>query len=187
MTTFDETMGILPGDRDHAGLWVFAYASLMWRPDFDHDDVRDGLMRGYHRGLCLYSHQYRGTPETPGLVFGLDRGGSCRGRVLHVAPAQVHSVTKYLYDREMINRVYLPRMVTVTTPEGDLEALAFIADRDHYQYAGKLEDGEAVKLIRQGVGHGGACLDYLESTVQHLRELNIHDSQLERLFALATK
>ena len=86
----------------------------------------------------------------------------------------------------MINRVYLPRMVTVTTPEGDIKALAFIADRNHYQYAGTLDDGEAVRLIRQGEGHGGACFDYLESTVRHLRELDIHDSQLERLYALAS-
>ena len=74
MTTLNETMALLPADRGQAGVWVFAYASLMWRPDFDHDEVRDGLMRGYHRGLCLYSHQYRGTPETPGLVFGLEPG-----------------------------------------------------------------------------------------------------------------
>jgi|APSaa5957512493_1039668.scaffolds.fasta_scaffold43529_2 glutathione-specific gamma-glutamylcyclotransferase len=187
MTTLNETMGLLPADHDRTGLWVFAYGSLMWRPDFDHDEVRDGLMRGYHRGLCLYSHQYRGTPDVPGLVFGLDRGGSCRGRALHVTPDQVTSVTTYLYEREMINRVYLPRMATVATPEGDIKALAFIADRDHHQYAGALEDGEAVRLIRQGVGHGGACIDYLENTAQHLRDLNIYDSQLERLLALAIK
>lgn len=187
MTTLHETIDLLPDDCNQSGLWVFAYASLMWRPDFEHDEVRDGLMRGYHRGLCLYSHQYRGTPEVPGLVFGLDRGGNCRGRVLHVAPGDVNTVAKYLYDREMINRVYVPRMAMVATPLGDIRALAFIADRNHHQYAGSLADAEAVGLIRQGVGHGGACLEYLENTVQHLRELGIHDSQLERLYALSIK
>ncbi len=187
MTTLNETMDLLPSDRDDSGLWVFAYGSLMWRPDFDHDDIRDGQLQGYHRGLCLYSHQYRGTPEKPGLVFGLDHGGSCQGRVLHISPGNVNPVIKYLYEREMINRVYLPRIERIQTPEGDVEALAFIADHNHIQYAGKLDDAEAVKLIQQGVGHGGACMDYLESTVQHLRELNIHDEQLERLYGLATK
>ncbi len=175
----------IPTSADGTDLWVFAYASLMWRPAFTHTEVRDALLRGYSRQLCIYSHQYRGTPECPGLVFGLDRGGSCRGRVLRVASRDVDDVVAYLYEREMINKVYHPRMVATEIGDDRVYSLAFIADRNHRQYAGKLETGEAVNLIRQGHGHGGACMEYLVNTAEHLRELGIHDSHLEHLLTLA--
>ncbi len=175
----------IPTSADGTDLWVFGYASLMWKPGFAHTEVRDALLRGYSRRLCIYSHQYRGTPDCPGLVFGLDRGGSCRGRVLRVASRDVDGVVAYLHEREMINRVYHPRMVTVETGSERVHALTFIADRDHYQYAGTLATDGAVRLIRQGHGSGGPCMDYLENTAMHLRELGIHDSYLERLLMLA--
>lgn len=171
----------IPTSADGTDLWVFAYASLMWKPDFEHTEVRDAVLRGYSRRLCIYSHQYRGTPECPGLVFGLDRGGSCRGRVLRVASKNVDSVIAYLYEREMINKVYHPRMVKTEVDAQKVQSLAFIADRDHQQYAGALEKKDAVKLIKQGIGHGGRCIEYLMNTAEHLRELGIHDSHLEGL------
>lgn len=179
----------VPTSADGTDLWVFAYASLMWRPEFAHTEVRDALLRGYSRRLCIYSHQYRGTPECPGLVFGLDLGGSCRGRVLRVASSDVDDVVAYLHKREMINKVYHPRMVVTEIGPGAererVHSLAFVADRSHRQYTGKLDTDEAVKLIRQGHGHGGACMDYLLNTAEHLRELGIHDHHLEHLLALA--
>ncbi len=175
----------IPTSADGTDLWVFGYASLMWRPAFAHTEVRDALLRGYSRRLCIYSHQYRGTPDCPGLVFGLDRGGSCRGRVLRVASRDVDDVVAYLYEREMINRVYHPRMMVTETGDERIHSLAFIADRDHHQYAGTLADDDAVKLIRQGHGSGGPCMDYLRNTATHLRELDIHDRYLERLLMLA--
>ena len=180
-------MTSIPTSADGIDLWVFAYASLMWRPDFPHTEVHDALLRGYSRQLCIYSHQYRGTPECPGLVFGLDRGGSCRGRALKVASRDVDEVVAYLYEREMINKVYHPRMVVTEIGNKRDWSLAFIADRGHRQYAGKLEADEAVKLIRQGHGLGGPCMEYLVNTAEHLRELGIHDSHLEHLLSLATK
>lgn len=177
----------IPTSADGADLWVFAYASLMWRPEFPHTEVRDALLRGYSRRLCIYSHQYRGTPESPGLVFGLDRGGSCKGRVLKVASRDVDEVVAYLYEREMINKVYHPRMVITEVDGQHVRSLAFIADRGHRQYAGKLEIREAVRLIRQGHGKGGPCMEYLLNTAEHLREIGIHDSHLEHLLSLAAR
>jgi len=177
----------IPTSADGIDLWVFAYASSMWKPEFPHIEVRDALLRGYSRQLCIYSHQYRGTPECPGLVFGLDRGGSCRGRVLRVASHDVDEVVTYLYQREMINKVYHPRMVTTEIGDERSLSLAFIADRNHRQYTGKLGEDEAVKLIRQGHGLGGSCVEYLVNTAEHLRELGIHDSHLEHLLSKAMK
>jgi len=175
----------IPTSADGMDLWVFGYASLMWNPNFAHAEVRDALLRGYSRRLCIYSHQYRGTPECPGLVFGLDVGGSCRGRVLRVASRDVDDVVAYLYEREMINQVYHPRIVTTEVGDTRVQALTFIADRNHHQYAGTLDIEAAVALIRQGHGSGGACLEYIANTAEHLRELDIHDRHLERLLARA--
>lgn len=180
-------MDMLPADSSQAGLWVFAYGSLMWRPGFDYDEIRGALLRCYHRGLCIFSYQYRGTPDRPGLVFGLDRGGRCQGRVLRIPPGDINAVVRTLYDREMISRAYVPQITEVETPAGGVRALTFIADRNHEQYCGSLADEETVRLIKQGVGHSGTCLDYVKSTVLHLRELGIRDDDLERLLALSVK
>lgn len=167
-------------------MWVFAYGSLMWRPDFRHAEIRPAVLRGYHRRLCVYSVTYRGTRERPGLVFGLDRGGSCRGRGLRVAAPDVDDVVAYLYEREMINRVYHPRMVGLDLAGGErVEALAFVADRSHEQYAGKIADAAAAALVLQGEGRGGHCIEYLRNTAEHLAELGIRDRHLERVLKLA--
>ncbi len=172
-------------DLPKGDIWIFGYGSLMWRPDFPHTDSQPALLKGYHRALCLYSYQHRGTPEVPGLVFGLDRGGSCRGVALKVARENAEDVLGYLYEREMLNRVYLPKWLPVQLPDRKVPAYAFIADRRHKQYAGRLDDKDAVKLILQGYGKRGHCLDYLQSTLRHLDQLGIADEPLHRLVRLA--
>ncbi|MEE9318596.1 MAG: gamma-glutamylcyclotransferase [Rhodospirillales bacterium] len=168
-------------------IWVFGYGSLMWRPNFSHTEAQPALLRGYHRALCIYSIEYRGTRERPGLVLGLDRGGSCRGRAMKVAREHADEVIGYLHEREMINRVYKPKWLPVTLPSGKVSAYAFVADRSHEQYTGKLADDDAVRLILQGRGKGGPCLDYLNSTLRHLDELGIPDGPLHRLVSLANE
>ena len=109
-------------------LWVFGYGSLMWNPEFPYAERRQALLRGYHRRFCVYSHRYRGTPDRPGLVLGLDRGGSCRGIAFRVEPPHVNSTIDLLWDREMVSGVYAPKIIKVTTDGGRIPACAFVAD-----------------------------------------------------------
>ena len=179
--------------RPIGDIWVFGYGSLMWRPGFPLTESQPALLRGYHRSLCIYSVQYRGTYERPGLVLGLDRGGSCRGRAMKVADKDADEVIEYLHEREMRHRVYRPKWLPVTVPGGaqggekKVTAYTFVADRSHEQYTGGLTDKESVRLILQGCGKGGHCLDYLQSTIRHLDELGIPDGPLHRLVKLAEK
>lgn len=169
-------------------MWVFGYGSLMWRPDFPHRETLPALLRGYHRALCIYSTRYRGTAECPGLVLGLDRGGSCRGRAFRVARDDAEAVRDYLWEREMIGYAYLAKWLPVRTPQGTVRALAFVVDRRHStDYAGRLDDDRLLSLILRGCGHRGTSLDYLESTVRHLDELGIREGELHRLLALARR
>lgn len=171
--------------RPSGDIWVFGYGSLMWRPNFSYTDIQPALLRGYHRSLCIYSTAYRGTTARPGLVLGLDRGGSCRGLAMKVAAREADGVIAYLHEREMVNRVYMPRWVPVALPSGTVTAYAFIADRSHAHYTGRLADTEAVKLILQGRGKIGTCLEYVRSLVRHLDEIGIPDGPLHRLLRLA--
>ena len=164
-----------------ARVWIFAYGSLMWRPGFDHEQVLDAWLHGYHRSLCVYSWVHRGTRERPGLVLGLDRGGSCRGRALGIAPEQEPEILRYLDARELVTNVYERRRLQVITAAGRLPAWGYVVRRGHEQYAGKLETARVVELVRRGQGQSGACRDYLVSTVAHLEELGILDGPLHAL------
>lgn len=164
--------------------WIFGYGSLMWNPGFPHLASAPALLRGYHRAFCIYSYRYRGTPERPGLVLGLDRGGCCRGRAFHVAANDGPEVLRYLHDREMSGGVYQPRWVPVEIAGMRRRAIAFIADRAHDHYAGKLEQDRLVALIRQGHGGRGSNRHYLAETVRHLDELGIHEGRLHDLLRL---
>jgi cation transport protein ChaC len=166
--------------------WVFGYGSLMWRPDFNHVEARTARAHGYHRALCIYSIRFRGSPGRPGLVFGLDRGGSCRGCAYRVATENVDEVIAYLDDREMLNKVYVPKYLKVRLDDGRrVSAYGFVARRDHRQYAGKLPVARAAELIRQGRGPHGSGLEYVANTVRHLDDIGIHDDFLHRVLAAA--
>jgi cation transport protein ChaC len=165
-------------------IWVFAYGSLMWNPGFEHAEKREARLHGWHRSFCVYSHRYRGTPERPGLVLGLDRGGSCRGLAYRVARARARDTLAYLWDREMVLGVYRPRVLHARGPGGRVACHAFTVDRGHAQYAGGLPMKEMIRLIHQGVGMGGANREYLANTVRHLDGLGITDGPLHRLYSL---
>ncbi len=165
-------------------LWIFAYGSLMWDPGFPFTEQRLGVLRGYHRRFCIYSVRHRGTPETPGLVFGLDRGGACRGMLFRVARAEALAVLESLWLREMVAAVYLPRLLPVRTESGEaLRACAFVVDRKHPQYCQGLDLAATAALIRRGVGARGSNIDYLAHTVEHLNALGITDHGLCHLLA----
>ena len=166
-------------------LWVFGYGSLMWRPGFPYLEARPGRMFGLHRSLCVYSVFHRGTAERPGLVLGLDQGGSCRGVVFRVAGKEREAVLDYLRERELVTDVYLERARPVLV-EGHGEPVAattYLVDRSHRQYAGVLPYDRLLHFVRTGQGQSGANRDYVVQTAAHLSELGISDQTLERLAA----
>ncbi len=161
--------------------WVFAYGSLMWHPGFPHEESRPALLRGYHRAFCINSHHYRGTPERPGLVLGLDRGGSCRGIAFRVASGDRQAVKDYLDERELVSYAYRPKVFSVATPQGCVSAYAYVADRSHHQYAGHLGLDRAAEIIMEAEGCAGLNRDYLINTVRRLEKEGFRDERLHAL------
>jgi glutathione-specific gamma-glutamylcyclotransferase len=163
--------------------WVFGYGSLMWRPGFDFIRSEPALVRGYHRRLCVYSYVHRGTPEQPGLVLGLDRGGSCHGIGFQVALEKWDDTLSYLRAREQVTSVYLEKRKTITllSARQQVEAVTYVVDRKHRQYTGHLGDDDLMLHVKRGQGVSGHCIDYVMNTVSHLREMKIYDQTLERL------
>ena len=165
--------------------WVFGYGSLIWRPGFPFLHSEVALLQGAHRSLCVYSHRHRGTKEQPGLVFGLVRGGSCRGMAFEVSDADWPEVHAYLQEREQDTAVYREAIRPVRLGNGTIvPALAFLVNETHAQFAGRLSPAEQVRMVRVGQGESGANIDYVLNTVQHLHALGIRDRQLEQLAAL---
>ena len=177
--------------------WIFAYGSLMWNPGFPFRESHPALLRGYHRSFCVRSDHYRGTPEKPGLVLGLDRGGACRGRAYRIAAAHRRSVCDYLHEREMITGIYDPRWLKVwllpasgspmevpgrggSKAKRTVTAAAYVADRCHGQYC-RLTPDEIAARILEGVGSAGTNVAYLENTVRHLDDLGIAEGPLHDL------
>jgi cation transport protein ChaC len=165
-------------------LWVFAYGSLMWRPDFPFVERIPALLVGAHRALCVYSHIHRGSPERPGLVLGLDHGGSCRGIAYRVAAAQRPATIAYLRAREQVTMVYRECLRSIWL-DGEAErrfsALCYMVDRGHPQYAGRLDLATQLHYVRQGHGKGGANRDYVLAAVKELEALGCRDRDLHLL------
>jgi cation transport protein ChaC len=165
-------------------LWVFGYGSLMWRPGFDYLAREEGLLIGAHRALCIYSWVHRGTPERPGLVLGLDQGGACRGIAYRVAGERREATVAYLRAREQATMVYRETWRPVWLagdPKRRVQAVCYIADRRHPQYAGRLTLERQLHLVRQGHGKGGANRDYVIETVKALETLGYRETALHLL------
>ena len=162
--------------------WVFGYGSLMWRPGFAHVETHRARLHGFRRSLCVHSHVHRGTPERPGLVLGLDRGGSCIGLAFRVPGDLRDEVIAYLRERELVTNVYLERTLAVRLDSGaSVPALCFVVDRAHCQYAGALHEDEAAAIVTGAVGRSGPNEDYVLNTVEHLKALGIRDHWLENV------
>jgi cation transport protein ChaC len=169
-------------------VWIFGYGSLMWRPDFPYVERSRAAVIGYHRAFCVASTHHRGTEARPGLVLGLDRGQTCVGVAYRVAEEHSAATLQYLRVRELIYGVYREAHVPVLLKDGthrEVSALAYIVERAHPSYMGRLKPFQQVSLIRGGKGISGTNLDYLINTVRHLRELAIPEPHLDRLAALA--
>ncbi len=176
-------MTLTAQDQPH-DLWVFGYGSLMWRPDFPFRERVQARLIGAHRALCVYSFVHRGTPERPGLVLGLDHGGTCRGIAYRVAAADRDGTIAYLRAREQVTMVYreATRSVWLHGEPGErIEALCYMVDRGHPQYAGKLSLEQQLHHVRQGHGRSGPNRDYVLDAVKELTALGLRDDNLFRL------
>lgn len=182
----------LANDLDHAlrdwngrdDIWVFAYGSLIWKPDLTISETRRAKVYGLHRSLCLWSTVNRGTPQCPGLVLALDAGGSCEGLAYRVAADAVHAEFARLWRREMARGSYRPTWLKAHTSQGAIRALAFVMDRTRASYAGRLEDPHVLDVLRRACGRYGTTADYVRCTVRALRERELSDPRLERWLAL---
>lgn len=172
------TMALRAGDGD---IWIFGYGSLIWRPEFDYIESRSARVHGYHRALCLWSRVNRGTPEQPGLVFGLDMGGSCQGKVYRIEAAQAPRILIELWRREMPSASYIPRWLNCHTTQGLIQGLVFTMDRRRDGYVPGLPIAEIVPIVRQGYGRYGACTDYVLQTAEALESVGILDRKLRAI------
>ncbi|HWK13543.1 MAG TPA: gamma-glutamylcyclotransferase [Rhizobiaceae bacterium] len=160
--------------------WVFGYGSLIWRPGFAHVATERARLYGFRRSLCVHSHVHRGTPDRPGLVLGLDRGGSCVGLAFRVPGELQGEVMAYLRERELVTNVYLERSMPVRLETGGVvPAVCYVVDRGHPQYAGRLDVADAAMRVAGATGQSGPNVEYVANTVSHLRALGIRDPWLE--------
>lgn len=164
--------------------WVFAYGSLIWRPEFDAQERRPARVHGWHRALRLRSRVNRGSPERPGLVFALLSGGSCRGVVYRVRREAAQEEFERLWAREMPMAVYDPRWLPCRTPQGVVQALSFTLDRHSEACAPPLTDEELLDVMRHASGRCGRTLDYLVETAIALRRHGLRDREIERVMRL---
>lgn len=167
-------------------LWVFGYASLIWRPEFEFEEHRPAHLRGYHRALKMWSRVNRGTPECPGLVFALLSGGSCKGIVYRVPKARAAQALELLWEREMPTGVYDPKWLACETPDGTVKALTFTLSRKSPNFTGHLEVPTYRQIFAKSHGRFGSTLDYAKQTFDCLQKVGIDDKELGRLLALAT-
>jgi cation transport protein ChaC len=186
----DASIGcVLAGACPSADIWVFAYGSLIWNPLFHYEERRRATLRGFHRRFCLWSIMGRGSPERPGLVLGLDRGGACCGLAYRLPAGKAVDELKLLWRREMVVGSYVPRWARVETAQGDggrgcveeLRALAFVVNHDHPNYAGRLAFDAVAHALASAKGHLGSSADYLFHTVDALAAHGLRDAHLERL------
>jgi cation transport protein ChaC len=171
-------------ESSKADLWVFGYGSLMWRPGFEFIEQVPARLIGEHRALCVYSFDHRGTPEKPGLVLGLDRGGACRGIAFRVAATLRNKTIDYLRAREQTTNVYreVRRSVWLENDARErISALTYVVDRGHVQYAGRLSLAEQLRYVKQGHGRSGNNRDYVLSTVKSIEAQGFRDPQLHQL------
>ncbi|MEP6721988.1 MAG: gamma-glutamylcyclotransferase [Variovorax sp.] len=169
----------------HEDLWVFGYGSLIWRPEFDHTERRPARVHGWHRALKMWSRVNRGTPQNPGLVFGLLSGGSVQGMVFRIPAADGLEALGRLWLREMPTGVYDPRWLDCITPGGTVRALAFTLSRRSPNFTGELSEARYREIFASATGRYGTSIDYARQTLLELQRHAIHDAALARLVRLA--
>lgn len=170
-----------PSGRPDRDVWLFGYGSLIWNPAIEFAERRRATIHGLHRRFCLRTELGRGTPDLPGLVLGLDRGGQCRGVAFRIPKDVAETELEIVWRREMVTHAYRPRWLKAVTDQGPIDTIGFVINRVHHRYCGQLPEDEAADTIARAGGFLGPCRDYLFNTVDHLRELGMPDAGLERL------
>ena len=176
---------MLAGQAEGEAVHVFGYGSLMWNPAFDHADARPATVHGWHRNFCLRSIIGRGSPEQPGLMLALDRGGACHGMLLCIEAHKARDELRVLWRREMMTGIYDARWVTARAGAMAVRAITFTANRAHSRYVRGLEVEEMARMINCGAGALGSCREYFDSVLEHLATLGVRDAGMERLRAAA--
>ena len=171
----------------HDDVWLFGYGSLMWNPAMHYAESQPGLVRGWHRSYCLWAHMGRGTPDSPGLMLALDRGGSSNGLLFRFPAATAHAELLLPWQREMFTGAYLARWVRVDTDAGPIRAATFVANPAHPRYAGHLPEATIAARLAVAAGSLGTCEEYLTHTLAVLHAHNRTDHRLERLARMVTK
>jgi cation transport protein ChaC len=167
--------------RGSGDVWLFGYGSLLWNPQVKHHETRVGVVHGYHRGLYLWSRINRGTPQRPGLVLAVDRGGCCTGVAFRISAAEVDAELRGLWRREMMLAAYHPRWLPFRSGGELLEALTFVVNRKASGYARALSEAEMFEALCHARGRYGSCAEYVRRTVDALRAYGLHDRRLEKL------
>jgi cation transport protein ChaC len=168
---------------DAEDVWVFGYGSLIWKPEFDFVERRPATLPGHHRALCLWSRINRGTPELPGLVFGLEAGGECHGMAFRLAARSVTPTFETLWRREMATGAYHPSWIDCQTTDGTVKALAFVIDQAGPAYVSEPHEDALIEIVLRASGIYGSCLDYVTQTADALEAVGIHDARLTALVA----
>lgn len=182
----EATRRTMMAGREGEEVWVFAYGSLIWDPAIRTDEIRRGRLEGWRRSFCLHLEGGRGTPERPGLMAALDAdpGHACEGLALRLDAALAEEETRILWMREMIAGTYHPAWMPVETPQGEIEAIAFLADPAHERYCA-LPRRERALRIAAAEGNLGTNLEYLENLLASLETLGIHDQEMHELHEMA--
>lgn len=175
---------ILAASPPGEDVWLFGYGSLMWNPTVIFEEPREGIVYGYHRRYCFWIRSGRGSPEMPGLMLGLDRGGSCLGQAFRIKATHAKAELELVWRREMISGVYQPRWVSLHSPKGNIRAITFVVDRSHNQYIQELPAKKAALHLAKAEGFLGSSRYYLEETIAHLEGLGFSDSYLNHLHRL---
>ncbi len=171
---------VINPQADHCR-WIFAYGSLMWRPGFAYEQKIHAKLTGFHRRLSVYSNHYRGTPEQPGLVFGLDHGGVCEGLAYQISDKNWQATLHYVRERELITEIYHEVVLKVEAAGQMIDAVTYVVDHHHEQFAEVKSIADTLAIVSQGHGTSGSCVEYVLNTVQHLRAMDVHDAALEEL------
>ena len=176
-------------DDDYTGpdIWVFGYGSLIWNPLIAYEEKQFGRVYGFHKRFCLWTRLGRGSPEDPGLVLALDRGGSVRGVAFRIAAERAAQEMDILWRREMINNSYNPKWVSVHTDDGVKKALSFVIRHDSPGFAKRMSDENTAAIIARATGFLGPCHEYLFETANALARAGIDDASLERLVKMVKR